>query len=204
MKRRKFLIGAGSIAAGSAAVMGTGAFTSVSANRSMEVQVADDANALLAIDDIDGSPNSEYVNTNGNTISIDISSAEGGSGLNDQATTIIKDLLRITNQGTQNVYVWAEGLPTDPSVKFGVQDSSEIENDGTGTGNNQGAFSSNSNLNPNDPDDDDDDQNPGGYEAAPLVAPGGYVDVEAFAFGDLSELDFDGTITIKAVAESEA
>jgi len=203
MNRRKFLIGAGSLAAGSAAAMGTGAFTSVSANRTMEVQVSEDADALLAIEDIDG-PNSEYVDTSGNTVSIDISSDEGGTGLNDDATTIIKDLLRITNQGTQNVYVWAEGLPTDPSVKFGVQDSSDIKNDGTGTGKNQGAFSSNSNLNPDDPDDDDDDQNPGGYEAAPLVVPGGYVDVEAFAYGDLSGLDFDGTITIKAVAEDEA
>ncbi|MFC6756380.1 MULTISPECIES: hypothetical protein [Haloarcula] len=201
MNRRKFLIGAGSIAAGSAAAMGTGAFTSVSADRTMEVQVSDDADALLAIDDIDDSPNSEYVDTSGNTVSIDIASAEGGTGLNDDAKTIIKDLLKITNQGTQNVYVWAEGLPTDPSVKFGVQDSSDIENDGTGAGENQGAFSSNSNL---DTDDIDDDEGDGQEEAAPLVAPGGHVDVEAFALGDLEGLDFDGTITIKAVAEDEA
>jgi len=175
----------------------------------MEVQVSDDADALLAIDAIDGSPNSEYVDTSGNAIAIDISSVEGGTGLNDQALTIIQDLLKITNQGTQNVYVWAEGLPTDPRVAFGSQASSQIQNAGTGQGENQvdvnpagsgGAFSTNSNLDPNDIDDN---EGSGGEEAAPLLAPGDYVDVEAFASGDLSGLDFGGTITINAVAEDD-
>ncbi|WP_336038248.1 hypothetical protein [Halobacterium yunchengense] len=204
MQRRKFIAGVGSLAAASAAAMGTGAFTSVSANRSLSVEVADDADALLGIDDIDDSANSEYVTTEGNTVSIDISSAEGGTGLNDEATTTIDDLLKITNQGTQDVYVWAENLPSEPRVALGVQDSSDIENDGEGAGLNQGAFSANSNLNPDDPDDDEDDQNPGGYEAAPKVAPGGYVDVSMFAYGDLSGLEYDDDIVIKAVAEDEA
>jgi hypothetical protein len=37
VKRRKVLIGLGSLAAGSAATVGTGAFTSVSANRDISV-----------------------------------------------------------------------------------------------------------------------------------------------------------------------
>jgi hypothetical protein len=208
VKRRKFLTALGATAAGGAAAMGTGAFTSVEANRSLEVQVADDADALLGIDDIDSSPNSEYVDTSGNTVSIDISTGDG-DGLNDQALTKIKDLLKITNQGTQEVYVWVSGMPSDPRVALSSQASSQIQNAGTGQGENQvgvnpsgsgGALSTNSNLDENDIDDD---EGSGKEEAAPLLAPGDYVDVEMFAYGDLSGLDFDGTITVHAVAPSE-
>ena len=197
--RRKFLAGLGALASGSAAAVGTGAFTSVSANRDLEVQVADDNSALLGIDDIDGSPNSAYVDVNGNSVSIDISSTNGGVGLNDNATTKILDLLKITNQGTQNVYVWASGMPS--GVKLAVQPSSQIQNDGTGTGENQGALSLNSNLSAADLDDDDVNvgESGGGEEAAPELAPGDFINVELFASGDLNDsLDFDGTITIHA------
>jgi len=198
----------GSLAAGGAAAMGSGAFTSVSADRAVEVSVADDADALLAIDDIDESANSAYVDTSGDTISIDISTADG-EGLNNEALTKIQDLLVIENQGTQPVYVWASGMPTNPRVALGSQASSQIQNAGTGPGENQvdvnpqgsgGAFSENSNLDPNDIDDS---EGTGKEEAAPLLAPGDYVIVEMFAYGDLSGLDFDDEITIHAVAESE-
>jgi hypothetical protein len=199
MQRRKLLTAMGSLAAGGAAAMGTGAFTSVSANRSVEVQVADDASALLAIDDIDSSPNSEYVDVSGDSVSIDISTTNG-VGLNNNATTKILDLLKITNQGTQSVYVWASGLPTNPRVALAVQDSSQIQNDGTGAGENQGALSLSSNLNAADLDDDDPQAGEpgGGEEAAPLLNPGDFIDVELFATGDISGLDFDGQITINA------
>ena len=195
--RRKFLAGLGALASGSAAAIGTGAFTSVSANRDLEVQVADDASALLAIDDIDGSPNSEYVDAGGDSVSIDISTTDG-VGLNNNATTKILDLLKITNQGTQPVYVWASGMPSN--VKLAVQPSSQIQNDGTGAGENQGALSLNSNLNAADLDDDDSQAGePGGAEeAAPLLNAGDFIDVELFATGDISGLDFDGQITINA------
>jgi hypothetical protein len=62
MNRRKFLAALGTAAAGGSAVLGTGAFTSVSAGRSVSVSVADDANALLALrDETDG----EIVRQNG-------------------------------------------------------------------------------------------------------------------------------------------
>jgi hypothetical protein len=209
MQRRKLLAAMGSLAAGGAAAMGTGAFTSVSANRDVSVAVADDADALLSIDTISGAANSEYVDTSGNAASITIESDAGGTGLNDDALTKIKNLLRIKNQGTQNVYVYAKGMPTSPRVALGTQANSQIQNAGAGPGENQvdvnppgsgGAFSLNSNLTE---DDLDDDEGSGKEEAAPLLAPGDYVDVEMFAYGDLSGLDFDGTISIEAIAESE-
>ena len=219
--RRKFIAGLGALASGSAAAVGTGAFTSVSANRDLSVAVADDADALLSIDDIDGSENSDYVDVSGNAVSISITTDiddDGnteGAGLNNNATTKIKDLLRIKNQGTQNVYVYAKGMPTSPDVKLGSQASSDFQNMGGTDGNNAagaaaptgpgGAFSLNSNLIEDDLADSttDDSDGTGSEEAAPLLAPGDYVDVELFAYGDLTGLDFDGQVTIEAIAESE-
>lgn len=51
MDRRKFVLGLGSIAAGGAAAMGTGAFSSATINdRSVEANVVTDDNALLRLD----------------------------------------------------------------------------------------------------------------------------------------------------------
>jgi hypothetical protein len=216
MDRRKFLIGAGSLAAGSAAAMGTGAFTSVEADRSLEVKVSDDATALLSIDDIDGSGNSPYVDTTGDGVSIDISTVAGGEGLNNNATTKIRDLLKVSNFGTQPVYVWVDGMPDGYSVKFGVQwqpgEGSSFQNPGTGPGENQGALSLNSNLNPNDIDDDQTGaatappgkaSDTGQEESAPLLNAGDHIAVEMFAYGDLSGLNFDSPVTFNAVSASE-
>jgi len=108
--RRKFIAGLGALATGSAAAMGTGAFTSVSANRGITVDTADDSGAFLAIE-ADSTPNAnEYVNTSGGTVSLDFSNTDdtdmgNGTGVNKNATTIFDDLLNITNQGTQTVIV---------------------------------------------------------------------------------------------------
>ncbi|MFB6179013.1 MAG: hypothetical protein ABEI77_04735 [Halorientalis sp.] len=112
MERRKFLIGAGSLAAGSAAAMGTGAFTSVQADRSVSVNVAKDSNALLALKKTTDNKNKDYAKTtSSNEIKIDISGSngnlsEGPSGLNQDAETRIFDIFTIQNQGTQPAVVW--------------------------------------------------------------------------------------------------
>ena len=49
MNRRRFIATLGTAVAGTSAAVGTGAFTSASAGRSVSVSVADDANALLAL-----------------------------------------------------------------------------------------------------------------------------------------------------------
>jgi hypothetical protein len=67
MQRRKFLVGAAGTAIGSSALVGSGAFTSVEADRSISIQTAGDANAFLGFTkatDSDGNitPNAqEYV-----------------------------------------------------------------------------------------------------------------------------------------------
>lgn len=128
MERRKFIAGVGSLAAGSAAAMGTGAFTSVSANRDITVDVAGDASAFLqftkAEEDDGVTPNAEeYVtNVESGAVGIDLTNTNesagegktGGSGVNKDAVTIFDNLLDVTNQGTQEINIGVD-LRTEPS-----------------------------------------------------------------------------------------
>ncbi|MDL0125258.1 DUF1102 domain-containing protein [Halobacterium salinarum] len=110
MQRRKFIAGVGSLAAAGAAGIGTGAFTSVTATRDIDVEVADDASAYLRLEGTGGS-NSDYVTDDGDggTLAIsldsDNSTSGGGNGVNPDALTEIDDLFTIENQGTQEVDV---------------------------------------------------------------------------------------------------
>lgn len=115
MQRRNLLIGMGSLAAGGAATIGTGAFTSVSADRSVSIETAGDASAFLGIDgakDDDGNytPNAvEYVDNVDGQITIDLTeSDEGAEGINRNATTVFDNLLDVINNGSQEVTFWIE------------------------------------------------------------------------------------------------
>jgi hypothetical protein len=124
LNRRNVLIGLGGIAAGSGALAGTGAFTSVTATRDATVNVAGDAGALLSIQAAGGSNSAEYVSTDASTgkVSIDLSSDDGGSGVNPDAVTEIDNLLTLTNQGSQSVGVWF--ADDSDAVTFRTSDTS--------------------------------------------------------------------------------
>ncbi|WP_059057862.1 hypothetical protein [Halobacterium hubeiense] len=99
----------GSIVAAGAAGVGTGAFTSVTADRSFTVDVAEDANAFLRMVSVPGSENSDYVEVEDGQLSGDLSGGNDsllGDGVNAGAVTTVDDLFRIENQGTQPVWVW--------------------------------------------------------------------------------------------------
>jgi len=107
MQRRNLLIGMGSIAAGGAATIGTGAFTSVEADRSVDVNVSDDAGAYLRLEG-NGGENSEYVTQNGdgNQLAIDLTDSNDNfpgstdpNGVNPDAVTQINDLLLSKTRG---------------------------------------------------------------------------------------------------------
>lgn len=110
MKRRNVLIGMGSLAAGSAVTMGTGAFTQVEARRNLTVETARDADAFLALSELDSPNSDQFVDASGgrsNTLSITIDETDaGGTGVNEQAEIFFDDLFRIRNQGTQAAWVW--------------------------------------------------------------------------------------------------
>jgi hypothetical protein len=121
MQRRKFLAGLGSLAAGSVAAMGTGAFTSVSAERNVSVRVADDRQSFLKLTqrgggrrsysdgvpetvgfDIPGPDESDYGGTDPKGVGAD-SVYRFGSDAGD----IEDGLFAAENQGTQPVEVYS-------------------------------------------------------------------------------------------------
>lgn len=111
-KRRKFLAGLGALASGSAAAVGTGAFTSVRADREVLISVAPDNNAYLQLEELETAQSESFINDSGgrsNTISISIGETDGGGqGVNEQAVTFIDDLFSISNQGTDPVWIWMQ------------------------------------------------------------------------------------------------
>jgi hypothetical protein len=92
-------------------VAASGAFTTVEADRTAEVNVAGDDAALLAIAPNASSPNGDgaYARTQGGQFQLvlndSVNPGQGGSGLNPDATTEINHVFNVTNQGTQSVDV---------------------------------------------------------------------------------------------------
>lgn len=109
MRRRKFLTGVGALAGGSAAAVGTGAFTSVEADRQVDVEIAEDSNAYLGLSD-SGAANDEYFDESGDEYAVNFgSTTAGGSGVNPNADTVAESVFTIENQGTQEVTVSLSG-----------------------------------------------------------------------------------------------
>jgi len=132
VKRRKFLIGAGALFSGSAAAMGTGAFSQMSSgDRGVAVEVASDADAYTAITpykDGDGNygPNAIYAGAEPNgsfspegesyeerdTLELDFSDDNssyfsfGGDGVNKGSVYEFDNVFQIMNRGSQDVYWW--------------------------------------------------------------------------------------------------
>lgn len=96
----------GALASGAAAAVGSGAFTSVQAERGFTAQVVGDASAMLGIAPHSGS-NGQYASTSGGLVEIDFTSTDeaNSTGFNDKAKINIENVLNITNNGTQPVYV---------------------------------------------------------------------------------------------------
>jgi len=98
--RRSVLIGLGALTVGGGAVFGTGAFSQVEADRTVNVNVEDDANAFLGLTSASGA--GDYVDETGDAIVIDIG-VDGTDGVNTDAVTTFNELVQITNNGTNNV-----------------------------------------------------------------------------------------------------
>lgn len=116
MNRRKFSLSLGALLAGGAGAVGTGAFSSVTASRSIDVAVAGDANAYLAIEPTNG-PNGAYAyGSQDGTMELDFTGSNPnvpGDGINTNALTVFEEVFKITNQGTQEVEV-----DIDPLILF--------------------------------------------------------------------------------------
>jgi hypothetical protein len=87
----------------------TGAFTTVEAERTADVDVAGDANALLAIQPTEQNDSSSFINqddTDDSTFEIVLDGEEGNNGVNANATTTAQNIFNITNNGEEDVDVW--------------------------------------------------------------------------------------------------
>lgn len=146
MQRRKFLVGLGATVSGSAAAVGTGAFTSVEADRSVDVEVAGDASAYLAITEVSGSPNSDYIDTTGAEVSFNFDSTTppDGEGFNPNSVTVIEDLAEVQNQGTQSAFLSVD--LSDLDVSDGSGNEAAIELAAENTASSPSGDSSNNNI----------------------------------------------------------
>lgn len=124
--RRSILIGLGGVIAGGGALLGTGAFTTVEAQRTVNIETTDDANAFLALTAAREDDN--FVSETDGTIEINLDGSEGdASGLNRNAITTFRNLVTITNNGTQTVtsltlefITTPDDVPADETFRFTV------------------------------------------------------------------------------------
>lgn len=139
MKRRRFIVGLGGLAAGSSLTLGTGAFTSTSAERRLEVSTEGDNDALLKLKELGSGWRS--VEDGGDPQKVEFSFPEGAEwrddlGLgtdsvyefdrdvdesDDDDDGPTEGLLRIENQGTQTVAVHSEH-ETDSELEIELYD----------------------------------------------------------------------------------
>lgn len=110
MTRKKLFFTLG-VASGTAALVGSGAFSSVQAERSVSVEVVGDKSALLALQPTQG-PSGQYASiSNNGMLEVDVSEDNKnvrGEGVNLDSIVNLGEVFKITNQGTQSVGVWIE------------------------------------------------------------------------------------------------
>lgn len=94
MERRKFILGVGSLAAGGAAAMGTGAFAVDAENRDANGTIENDANAYLSLE-----PGQYSRLSSDGELEINL------DRLNANAVTTLDDVFYIRNTGTGDVDV---------------------------------------------------------------------------------------------------
>jgi hypothetical protein len=174
MDRRKFIAGLGSLTAAGAAGIGTGAFTSVSADRAVAVEVADDSSAFLMFDPgLKSSTNDAFASYEDGQLVLDFDETDaGGQGVNHDAVSQFDQVFKLVNHGTQAVNVWFEH--DLPGVTFYRFDPDSNSLDGP----------SNAKI---------------GLAAGAHMKIGVEVDTTASGAGDVDSLS--GTVTIHASAE---
>lgn len=101
MNRRNALLGLGAIATGGGALFGSGAFSTVTAERSVTLSSTGDASANLQM---------TVSNANVATTASDGEIAIDASGFNVNSTTVYEAVITITNTGNNSVWVAADAI----------------------------------------------------------------------------------------------
>ena len=128
MDRRKFLLGVGGASIGGSALVGSGAFSRVEAQRAVTIQVAEDPDAYLGLDkcrypDYEGEhvPNGSYAHLDGHGHLAILMNDENphypdddlGAGVNSNSRTWFDRVFQVCNQGKQTVCVWIDDKEGD-------------------------------------------------------------------------------------------
>ncbi|SEH39658.1 hypothetical protein SAMN05192561_101531 [Halopenitus malekzadehii] len=132
-------------------VTATGAFTTVEAERTAEVNVTGDANALLGLteyEDSDGDTPYARTTDDGQIVMVlgeNMSTGQGASGINANANTTIQNAINVTNQGNQEVdvtlsvqdsegnsvnginMIWSDGSTGSKALSSGTTETFGIE-----------------------------------------------------------------------------
>ena len=130
MQRRKFLIGMGSLAAGSAAAMGTGAFSS-RADRAMSIDVVGSESAYLGVYPNTGS---EYVSGDPLSINLAGDSGQGGSGVLQDAETVIRPAFQLKNQSSETLFVEIKNPLSNNDISSGSSVPNALSTDNVPAG----------------------------------------------------------------------
>jgi hypothetical protein len=110
-------------------ITATGAFTTVEAERTATIDVAGDADALLALEPADGDQNNGAVQQTNNELTVDLTSpgSQGAEGINPNANTTFNPAINVTNQGTNQI-----DLSVGISINSGDLTSNNIKLNATG------------------------------------------------------------------------
>lgn len=193
--RRSVLIGLGGLVAGGGALLGTGAFTTVEAERTVSIETAGDADAFLGllVDD-------DYDVGDDGIVALDLGgdNAAEGDGLLLDALTTYEPMLVVQNNGSQNVdsvefEFESESGPgiVDVGDVDGNEFGMEFDFHGEFEGENSDGFDDG--LETNDSDPSSDPLEPGEAAAYDLR-----VDTRGSDLGDDEEFDVTVTITVEA------
>lgn len=147
MERRKFLIGAGALAAGGAAALGSGAFSRVESQRQVSIEVAADPDAYVGLQPLESANSQNYValddnghlyiqiDGEGNQQDVDgYENPDLGAGVNSDSRTWFDEMFLLCNQGKEDACFWWE-----PSENWEARDEAELyfyydgDQDGDGT-----------------------------------------------------------------------
>lgn len=119
MRRRHFIAGLGALVGGSG-ILGTGAFTSTTADRNATVAVANENQAYLSLTP-SPSPNGGFATQasgSGNKLGLDFNDSTGtppaSEGVGQDSRYEFDDVFRVRNQGTQTVFVDVDPLTGIP------------------------------------------------------------------------------------------
>lgn len=138
MRRRHFIAGLGALVGGGG-ILGTGAFTSTTADRNATVAVANEDQAYLSLTPSptqNGNFATQATATDGKKLGLDFNDATGtgnpGEGVGQDSRYEFDDVFRVKNQGTQTVFVDVDPLTGIPIPGGGEADAEFYVPDGSG------------------------------------------------------------------------